>query len=47
MTLKCELDIESAYLVMSSARHITERNILVKFNDNLSKGSGDKERTRN
>ena len=29
-----------------SAHRVTERNILVKFNENRSKGSGDMERTR-
>ena len=28
---------------MSSAHHLTEVNILPKFNENLSKGSGDME----
>ena len=33
--------------VIGSARHLTERNILVKFNENRSKGSGDMGWTRN
>ena len=32
--------------VISSAHHLTERNIWVKFNENTPKGSGDIERTR-
>ena len=33
--------------VMCSAHCLTNRNILVKFHENQSKGSGDKEWTRN
>ena len=33
--------------VIGSAHRLTERNILVKFNENRPKGSGDMERTRN
>ena len=47
MTLKCDLDLESALLSQSSAHCLTKRNIRVKFNENRSKGSGDMERTRN
>ena len=32
---------------MCSAHRLTESNIWVKFNENLLKGSGDKERTEN
>ena len=32
--------------VMCSAHCLTKRNILVKFNENRSKGSGDMERTQ-
>ena len=40
MTLTC--DLES----MKPGHVLTERNILVKFNENRSKGSEDTERTR-
>ena len=32
---------------MCSAHGLTKRNILVQFNENREKGSGDMERTRN
>ena len=32
---------------MGSAHHLTEVSILPMFNENLSKGSGDMEQTRN
>ena len=47
MTLKCDLDLESALLSQSPAHCLTKRNIRVKFNENRSKGSEDMERTRN
>ena len=34
-------------LEIGSAHRLTERNILVKFNEHLFKGSADMERTRN
>ena len=33
--------------VIGSAQCLTERNTWVKFNENRSKGTGDKERTQN
>ena len=40
MTLNCDLDLESAIRVKSSAHCFTEINIWMKFIENYSKGSG-------
>ena len=42
MTLKCDLDIESAYVTFDGSTYrLTERNLWVKLNENRSKCSGD------
>ena len=47
MTLKVDLDLESAARFMGSAHRLTEREIWVKLTINRSKGSEDIERTQN
>ena len=46
MTLKVDLDHESADPVHGSARRLTERDIWMKLTINRSKGSEDIERTQ-
>ena len=47
MTLNCDLDLESAIRVISSAHCLTEINIWMTFIENYSKGSGGMEQTSN
>ena len=48
MTLTCDLvSRQLGHVAMCSAHRLTERNIWVKFNENLPKGSEDMERTGN
>ena len=45
MLLKCDLDLDLRSRVMISAHRLTEKNIWMKFTENLAKSSGDMERT--
>ena len=47
MTLKVDLDLESADPFMGSAHRLTKRDIWVELTINRSKGSEDIERTQN
>ena len=46
VTFNCDLDLESACLSYGFCTCLTKANIWPKFHENLSKGSGDMERTR-
>ena len=46
MTFKCDLHLQYAYLSHGSAHRLTEGEQWVQFYENLSKASGDMERTR-
>ena len=46
MTLKCDLDLDSAYsYIICYVYCLTKTNIWVEFDENHSKDSGDVERT--
>ena len=47
MTFDCDLELESAWESSSSARCLTEMNILPKFNGYLLKSSGDMAQIQN
>ena len=46
MTFKCDLPLQYTYLSHDSAHRLTEGEKWVQFYENLSKASGDMERTR-
>ena len=46
MTLECDLNLSPRSWIMGFAQSQPVKNIWVRFNENISKGSGDMERTR-